>query len=137
MYLLKKVIQLREKAHPDHEKPFLEHLEDLRVMITRIVITLLISMIVCFAYNNQIMAFFRQPVDEVMRKQLAATLPEDLPKPLSTEVWKNALKIETSISSLTPSAREVFLKTLGDPALAFHAESITLLRAAIDRKSVV
>jgi hypothetical protein len=37
MYLLKKVIQIRENSHPDHEKPFLEHLEDLRVMVTRIV----------------------------------------------------------------------------------------------------
>ena len=43
MNLLRKVIDLREKAHPDHEKPFLEHLEDLRIMITRMVITLVIS----------------------------------------------------------------------------------------------
>jgi len=131
MYLLKKVIQLREKAHPDHEKPFLEHLEDLRVMITRIVITLVIAMIVCFAYNNEIMAFFRKPVDEVMLKQLQATLPEDAPKPLTTDLWKNALKVETSISSLNPPEREVFLKTLNDENLAFHARSISLLRAAM------
>ena len=30
MFLLKKVFQLRDKANPDAEKPFLEHLEDLR-----------------------------------------------------------------------------------------------------------
>ena len=131
MYLLKKVIQLREKSHPEHEKPFLEHLDDLRVMITRIVITLIIAMIVCFAYNNEIMAFFRKPVDEVMRKQLEATLPENAPKPITTDLWKKALKVETSISSLNPPEREIFLKTLNDPNLAFHANSISLLRAAM------
>ena len=131
MYLLKKVIQLREKSHPDHEKPFLDHIEDLRVMITRIVITLIIAMGGCFVYNAEIMAFFRKPVDEVMRKQLEATLPENAPKPLTTELWKAALKLETSISSLNPPEREIFLKTLNDPNLAFHASSITLLRAAM------
>ena len=76
MYLLKKVIQLREHAHPDHEKPFLEHLEDLRTMITRVVITLVISMIICFAFNKQLMEFFRHPVDQVLVTQLEATLPD-------------------------------------------------------------
>ncbi len=131
MYLLKKVIQLREKSHPDHEKPFLEHLEDLRVMITRIVITLVIAMIVCFAYNGHIMAFFRKPVDEVMLRQLQATLPENAPKPLTTDLWKSALKMETSIASLSLPEREIFLKTLNDESLAFHAKSISILRAAM------
>ena len=35
MFLLQKIIQFRNKAQSDHEKPFLEHLEDLRVVITR------------------------------------------------------------------------------------------------------
>ena len=81
MYLLKKVIQLREHSHPDHEKPFLEHLEDLRTMITRVVITLVISMIICFAFNNRIMEFFRHPVDQVLVTQLEATLPDRRPAP--------------------------------------------------------
>ena len=81
MYLLKKVIQLREHSHPDHEKPFLEHLEDLRTMITRVVITLVISMIVCFAFNKELMEFFRRPVDQVLITQLKATLPDRRPPP--------------------------------------------------------
>ena len=60
MYLLQKVIKLREQSHPDHEKPFLEHLEDLRTMVTRVVITLVISMIACFAFNKEFMEFFRR-----------------------------------------------------------------------------
>ena len=134
MYLLQKVIQLREKAHPDHEKPFLEHLEDLRVMITRIVITLVIAMIVCFAYNNQLMAFFRKPVDQVLITQLQATLPKDkeAPRPLTTDLWKAALKVEHSAMNLTPEQRDVFFRFLKDDNLVFHAKSIGLLRAAMN-----
>lgn len=130
MYLLKKVIQLREKAHPDHEKPFLEHLEDLRVMITRIVVTLLVSMIVCFTYHKELMAFFRKPVDEVMLRQLEATLPDDAPKPLTPDLWKEALKIEHSAAGLSPEQREVFFRYIKDDTLIFHAKSVALLRAA-------
>ena len=131
MYLLKKVIQFREDSHPDHEKPFLEHLEDLRIMITRIVITLIVAMIACFAFNSQIMAFFRKPVDEVMIRQLEATLPKDAPRPVTTELWSEARKIESSANSLSEEQRAVFYQFLGDETLEFHARSIGLLRAAM------
>ena len=54
---LKHLFNLRDKAARtrgamsfDEEKPFLSHLEDLRTMVMRVVITLLISMIVCFIF---------------------------------------------------------------------------------------
>ncbi len=130
MYLLKKVIQLRENSHPDHEKPFLEHLEDLRVMVTRVVITLVISMIVCFAFNKDLMEFFRQPVDQVLATQLKATLPDDAPRPLTVESWGKARKVEHAAMNLTIERRALFYQSLGDPDLSFQAESISLLRAA-------
>ncbi len=131
MYLLQKVIQLREKAHPDHEKPFLEHLEDLRVMITRIVITLVIAMVACFAYNNKLMEFFRRPVDQVLVTQMAASLPKNAPHPLTTDLWKAALKVEHSSAALNPEQREVYYRFLKDDTLVFHSKSIPLLRAAM------
>lgn len=131
MYLLKKVIQFRENSHPDHEKPFLEHLEDLRVMVTRLVITLIIAMIACFAFNKQIMAFFRKPVDEVMVRQMEATLPEDAPRELTTDLWTEARKIEHSANNLNQEQRAIYYKFLGDEELEFHARSIGLLRAAM------
>ena len=131
MYLLKKVIQLRENSHPDHEKPFLEHLEDLRIMVTRIVITLVVSMIICFAYNNELMAFFRKPVDEVMVKQMEATLPGDSPRELTTDLWKEARKVEHAALGLSPEQSEVYYRLLDDENLQFHARSVTLLRAAM------
>jgi sec-independent protein translocase protein TatC len=131
MYLLKKVIQLRENAHPDHEKPFLEHLEDLRTMITRIVVTLVISMIICFAFNKELMHFFRRPVDQVLVTQLEATLPADAPRPVDVETWGAARKVEHAVVNLTAEQRAAFYQSLGDENLVFQAKSISLLRAAM------
>jgi sec-independent protein translocase protein TatC len=131
MYLLKKVIQLREKSHPDHEKPFLEHLEDLRIMITRVVITLVISMIACFAFNNKLMEFFRHPVDQVLVTQLKASLPADAPRPLTVDRWEETRKVEHAAMNLAPEQRDSFYQALADPELVFHAKSVSILRAAL------
>lgn len=131
MYLLKKVIQLRENSHPDHEKPFLEHIEDLRVMITRVVITLVIAMVACFTFNKQLMAFFRYPVDQVLVTQLEATLPKDAPRPLTVDEWGKARKLEHAAMNLTAEQREAFYQALGDEPLVFNAKSVGLLRAAM------
>ncbi|MGD7653594.1 MAG: twin-arginine translocase subunit TatC [Verrucomicrobiales bacterium] len=134
MNLLKKVIQLRESSHPDHEKPFLEHLEDLRVMITRIVITLLISMIVCFSFQKQLMEVLRRPVEQVWLRQVAAKLPQgekDAPKPLEVEVWEEAKKVERAAAGLTGGERDLFFAAIPDQDLVFHAKSVALLRASL------
>ena len=134
MYLLKKVIQLRENSHPDHEKPFLEHLEDLRIMITRIVITLVISMVVCFSFQKQLMEVLRRPVEQVWITQLEAKLPksvEEAPKPLDVEMWEQAKAVERAAGGLEPAQRALFYDSLGDEVLAFHAKSSGLLRAVL------
>ena len=133
MYLLKKVIQLRESSHPDHEKPFLEHLEDLRIMITRIVITLLVSVIVCFSFQRQLMEVLRLPVEQVWIAQLEKKLPEkesEAPKPLDVDTWEKAKTLEHAAAGLDAAQREAFYQTL-DPELAFHARSVALLRSVL------
>lgn len=130
MYLLKKAIELRENSHPDHEKPFLEHLEDLRTMITRLVVTLLIATLVCFVFNRKIMDFFRVPVEQVISNQIQATLPDDAPRPLTVEIWQRARVVEHASMNLLPENRDAFYQALGDDSLVFHAKSISLLRAA-------
>lgn len=134
MYLLKKVIQLREKSHPDHEKPFLEHLEDLRVMITRIVLTLLISMIVCFTFQKQLMEVLRRPVEQVWINQLDAKLPkakDGAEKALDVETWEAAKRLEHAAGALEPDQRTLFYQAHPDADLVFHAKSVGLLRAAL------
>lgn len=133
MYLLKKVIQIREKSHPDHEKPFLEHLEDLRVMITRVVLTLLVSTIACFMFQEQLMHLLRKPVEEVYYLQVAKKLPakDVTAKPLTVEVWSEAKALEHAAMTLEPEQRELFYQISGNPDLVFHAKSVGLLRAAM------
>ena len=130
MNLLKKIIALREHSHPDHEKPFLEHLEDLRTMIFRIVVTLVVSMILCFSFNNRLMQFFRHPVDEVLLTQTKATLPTDAPRPLDVEKWESARKVEHAAANLSAPQRELFYQSLGSDELVFQARAVSLYRAA-------
>jgi sec-independent protein translocase protein TatC len=133
MYLLKKVIQLRENSHPDHEKPFLEHLEDLRIMITRIVITLLVSVIVCFSFQKQLMEVLRLPVEKVWIAQLEKKLPQkedEAPKPLDVDTWEKAKALEHAAAGLDAAQRGAFYQKI-DPDLAFHARSVALLRAVL------
>jgi len=134
MFLLKKVFQLREKAHPDHEKPFLDHLEDLRVTVTRIVITLLISMVVCFSFQEKLMEVLRRPVEKVWITQLQQKLPQDketAPKPLSVETWEEAKSIERAAAGLPDTERAAFYASLGNEDLVFHARAAGLLRALL------
>ncbi len=133
MNLFKTFIHLREKSHPDHEKPFLEHLEDLRTMIMRVVITLLISMIVCFLFNNRLMEFFRRPVDKVLVERTVESLPgaQESPRRLTPQLWNDALKVEHAMAGLTPGQRAAYIRSLADGDLVFHAESVALLRTAM------
>ena len=126
MYLLNKVIQLREKSHPDHEKPFLEHLEDLRTMITRVVLTLLISMVICFTFQKQLMEVLRRPVEQVWMTQLQAKLPQDkdvAPRPLDVDMWEAAKAVERAAAALDPGQRALYYQSLADEELEFHAKS--------------
>jgi sec-independent protein translocase protein TatC len=132
MYLLKKLFQLRDKANPEHEKPFLEHLEDLRIMITRIVLALTISTVVCFIFRDQLMEILRRPVVEVWEKKLDEELPDKskLAQPLDVESWEEAKKTADLLSGLSDQDRAVFFQQCGDPDLRFQVETVFLYRAA-------
>lgn len=134
MYLLKKVFELREKAHVDHEKPFLEHLEDLRIMVTRVVITLLISMIICFTFQGELMSLLRAPAEQVLHTKQKQSMPDpklekDIKVP-TVEIWNEARKAEQIALGLDEAQRKTFYKNLANPDLEFHARSVSLLRAA-------
>jgi Tat protein translocase TatC len=66
--LLQKVFKVREKVamnlggKGDEEKPFLDHLEDLRKMIVRIVTTLLVSTIGTFCFYDKLFEIIKLPL---------------------------------------------------------------------------
>ncbi|MEM7011293.1 MAG: twin-arginine translocase subunit TatC [Verrucomicrobiota bacterium] len=68
---LKKLFRLREKSasrpgaddgYDPAEMPFLDHLEDLRKMFFKIILTLIIAMIVCFTFNDKLLDWIRLPM---------------------------------------------------------------------------
>lgn len=123
MFLLKKVFQLRDKANPDLEKPFLEHLEDLRVMITRIVITLLISMIACFTFQDDLMHLLKKPVEQVWLTHAETVLPGEI----TPEAWEKAKAIERAAIGLG-AERSAFLMAQFDEDTRRLVELVSLLR---------
>jgi len=125
MFLLKKVFQLRDKANPDMEKPFLEHLEDLRVMITRVVLTLVISMIACFTLQNQLMEVLRKPVEDVWLTHTQGTLPAEI----NAKAWEDAKAILDRSRDLDPATREDFLTHFA-PEQQRLAHAVRLMKAA-------
>ncbi|HEY1121807.1 MAG TPA: twin-arginine translocase subunit TatC, partial [Haloferula sp.] len=125
MFLLKKVFQLRDKANPELEKPFLDHLEDLRVMITRVVLTLLISMLVCFSFQDQLMVIIRKPVDEVMHIHESKMLPKDV----EALNWDQARKVEHAIIGLEPATAQHLLNQFDEKTRKL-VDAVRLLRAS-------
>ena len=97
MYVLKKIFQLRDKTHNDDEKPFLEHLEDLRIVITRVVLTLVIAMGVCFAFRNELMEIIRRPVEQVWMVSQEEKMPNDL----KLETWEVAKKADRDTAGIS------------------------------------
>jgi len=66
--LLQKVFKVREKVamnlggKGDEEKPFLDHLEDLRKMIVRMVVTLLVATLVTFCFYDKLFEIIKHPL---------------------------------------------------------------------------
>lgn len=137
MYVLKKIFQLRDKTHEDEEKPFLEHLEDLRIVITRVVLTLLIAMGVCFAFRNELMGIIRAPVEQVWTQSQEEKMP-DGPVQLDLPTWEAAKKAERDTAGFTPGQRRHYYNIAdrdGSLNLGFHAECVRYYRAAIDMEN--
>jgi sec-independent protein translocase protein TatC len=62
MSLLSKFFKFREKSDGDIVKPFLEHMEDLRWTLLKIIVTLLISTIFSFLFVDDITYFLKRPL---------------------------------------------------------------------------
>ena len=63
--LLKKVFSLREHRETEAVKPFLEHLEDLRVMLFKMVGVLGVAMFVSFAFRAQLAHLVERPLQNI------------------------------------------------------------------------
>src|SRR6201981_218676 len=62
---LRDIFKFRDSPESETSKPFLEHLEDLRWTIVKISITLVIAMIVCFAFRAALVRILQAPLRDV------------------------------------------------------------------------
>ncbi|GAA5483754.1 twin-arginine translocase subunit TatC [Haloferula sargassicola] len=125
MFLLKKVFQLRDKTNPEMEKPFLEHLEDLRVMIMRVIITLVISMLLCFSLQGHLMNVLRAPVQNVWKEHTRGLLPSQV----DVNRWEQAKDLLDRSSDLSSTQKEAFFGHF-DGEVRRYVDAVRLLRAA-------
>jgi sec-independent protein translocase protein TatC len=60
---LRNFFKFREVPNTEATKPFLEHLEDLRWTVAKMAITLVLAMIVCFAFRSTLTAIMQRPLE--------------------------------------------------------------------------
>ncbi len=125
MFLLKKIFNVREKSSPEGEMTFLEHLEDLRKVITKIVLTLLISTLICFTYKSQLIDIIRRPLDKMWIEQQSRSLPIEK---VSFAEWESAKQHAEACLPLSNEQRAAFFSQL-EPKTRFNAESALLFRS--------
>ena len=58
-----KIFKFREQG--DQNKPFLDHLEDLRWMLAKMGVTLLVGMMICFAFRQPLVRILQQPLKDI------------------------------------------------------------------------
>lgn len=120
MFLLKKAFKLRDKVTPNTaEKPFLEHLEDLRNTVTKLVLTLMLTTIGCYVFHSELMEVLRRPIEEVWRLKQETKLPKNI----NTDVWEKAKKISIATKGYSQTERALFYQELEDPTLEHYAKA--------------
>jgi sec-independent protein translocase protein TatC len=62
MNWLRKFFAFREQSDGDVVKPFLEHLEDLRWTVVKMVLSIIVGMIVAFSFSKQLIAIIEAPL---------------------------------------------------------------------------
>jgi len=62
---LRDIFKFREPPESETSKPFLEHLEELRWTIVKMAITLVVAMIVCFAFRSSLVRVLQAPLQAV------------------------------------------------------------------------
>lgn len=121
MFALKKILDFRQSAGArrgawqDHEKPFLDHLEDLRRTLFKLIITITIALFGCLAFHQQFFNILLTPLKIAQLDRL------DLPDGVDSLRWNRA-KLWAEILAELPTAQ----------ARAAYLERIT----AIDHSSL-
>ncbi len=132
MFSLQHLFRLRENMQvppPDgaeESMPFLDHLEDLRLTIIRMGITIMVSMCLCFGFAPAMMQVLRQPVDRVWAEYEGARLPGGV----SADDWLSAKSL-AAVRAMMPQAEvQQALEQRFRPQVRELADIVPLLHGA-------
>ena len=73
---LRKLFSIRDQQENDVVKPFLDHLEDLRMTLFKMAATLAIGMAAAFSFHRRLMTLVRKPLDDAGLKLISTHLIE-------------------------------------------------------------
>jgi len=127
MYFLGKAFKVRGALHGDENKPFLDHLEDLRVMVTKIVITLLVTTVGCWIFHTQLIDIMSRPVHKVWEKKQEKKLPDSL----TTDQWEEAKQVHATLQGLTDIQKAQFFIAHEDDLLEERVNVAGYFKAAV------
>ncbi len=123
-----KISRKRNILLEDEEKPFLEHLDDLRKMLMRILTTLVVAITVCFVFNKWFFEVIQYPMQ---RAGLASAQERNLPEGIDLEQWKQVHTAARGAAVLQGDGRELFLsKAVPYPKLRAYAEAMLIYHTA-------
>lgn len=123
-----KLSRKRQQLSMDEEKPFLEHLEDLRKMLMRMAITLVLSMMIAMFWYNDFMKIVQWPAQKA-----GLSIVEDKGKPdvFDQNQWEKIKETARTIQTLNPAQRDAFFAQVSPKsnALRKQAEALLIYRA--------
>lgn len=128
MFFLKHIFRLREKwqiQREDEEKPFLEHLDDLRTTLLRMTLCLVVSTVLCAFFASNLMDILRRPVNQVWDMFETSHLPTGI----DLDAWGKAKEIATAAVGLDTVQRELLFRQIS-PRQVQLTEAAVVLRGA-------
>jgi sec-independent protein translocase protein TatC len=94
-----------QRGQTDTEMPFLEHLEELRGVLVRIIITLLLATILCFAFRGPLLLLIKRPMETA-----GLGVEIKVPDALSKAEWRKAESLAKTARNLNEAERAAFLE---------------------------
>lgn len=126
-----KVTNKRKALTHDTEKPFLEHLDDLRTTLTRMIITLVIAVVACFYFNKLFFDVIRDPLrraglDTAIERNLPSEIA-NLEKDKRQPAWWRIHRAARGATALEGEHRAIFFKMAAPDDLTKHFAQALLI----------
>jgi len=107
MFWLQQLFRVRRHLHEattgeEDEMSIIDHLEELRRTIIRMVLALVAAMIICFSFADEVMNLLRYPVDKVWEQHESNNLPPNV----AAADWVRAKQLAGACSQLPEAPRE-------------------------------